>query len=231
MMKQLMAVFALGLALLISVLISPIVLADDEGRGRRFEVTVTNLTRGQQFTPLLVASHKAGVTLFELGSPVSPQLATLAEEGSTGPLASLLSGQPEVLNVISGSGLTDPGKSVTLVVETRGAFDHISVAAMLIPTNDGFFAVNGVEGPNGNKSLTIFSPAYDAGSERNDELCASIPGPFFAECGGPGGGAAPSGGEEGFAHIHAGIHGIGDFNAAERDWRNPVARVVIRRIL
>ena len=231
MMKQLMAVFALGLALLISVLISPIVLADDEGRGRRFEVTVTNLTRGQQFTPLLVASHKAGVTLFELGSPVSPQLATLAEEGNTEPLASLLSGQPEVLNVISGSGLTDPGKSVTLVVETRGAFDHISVAAMLIPTNDGFFAVNGVEGPNGNKSLTIFSPAYDAGSERNDELCASIPGPFFAECGGPGGGAAPSGGEEGFAHIHAGIHGIGDFNAAERDWRNPVARVVIRRIL
>ena len=29
-----------------------------------YEVTVTNLTRGQQFTPILVASHQAGVRLF-----------------------------------------------------------------------------------------------------------------------------------------------------------------------
>jgi hypothetical protein len=28
--------------------------------GADFEVTVTNLTRGQQFTPILVASHKPG---------------------------------------------------------------------------------------------------------------------------------------------------------------------------
>ena len=43
-----------------------------------YEVTVTNLTRGQQFTPILVATHQAGVRLFELGSPASPQLKTLA---------------------------------------------------------------------------------------------------------------------------------------------------------
>lgn len=230
MMKRLLTVIGLGVVLLTGSLAIPTVSAGYENHGPRYEVTVTNLTRGQQFTPILVASHQAGVTLFELGSPASSQLAILAEEGNTAPLSSLLSSMPEVLDVVSGSGLTNPGKSVTLVVETRGAFDHVSVAAMLIPTNDGFFAVNGVEGPNGNKALTIFSPAYDAGSELNDELCATIPGPFFAECGGPGGGAAPSGGEEGFVHIHAGIHGIGDFNAAERDWRNPVARVIIRRI-
>ena len=35
--------------------------------GGRFEVTVTNLTRGQTFTPVLVASHGEGVTLFEEG--------------------------------------------------------------------------------------------------------------------------------------------------------------------
>lgn len=195
-----------------------------------FEVTITNLTRGQQFTPVLVASHKAGVKLFELGQPASPELATLAEEGNTVPLASLLTAMPEVLEVTNSSGLLNPGASVTLKVKTRGAFNHLSVASMLIPTNDGFFALNGVKGPRFQAVATHTSVAYDAGSERNDELCASIPGPSFAECGGPGGGGAPTGGEEGYVHVHAGIHGIGDLNTAERDWRNPVARIVIRRV-
>jgi len=198
--------------------------------GPRFEVTVTNLTRGQQFTPILVASHKPGVKLFELGSPASPQLETLAEEGNTKPLKTLLSAMPEVKDVTDSGALLNPGRSVTLTVKTGGGFDHVSVAAMLIPTNDGFFALNGVEGPNGDETLTLFSPAYDAGTERNDELCASIPGPFFEECGGPGGGADVIGGAEGYVHIHAGIHGIGDLNASERDWRNPVARITIRRV-
>jgi hypothetical protein len=196
----------------------------------RFEVEVTNLTRGQQFTPILVASHREGVRLFTLGEPASAQLAILAEEGDTAPLASLLSGMSAVKDVASSSGLTDPGKSVTLTVDAPGSFDHISVAAMLIPTNDAFFAINGVEGPQGNKELTLFSPAYDAGSERNDELCASIPGPLFMECNnGPGGGGMPAGDEEGFIHIHAGIHGIGNLAPARRDWRNPVAKITIRR--
>jgi len=92
-----------------------------------------------------------------------------------------------------------------------------------------FFALNGAEGPRGDATLTLYSPAYDAGGERNDELCASIPGPFFAECGGPGGGAKVGGGE-GYVHIHAGIHGIGDLIPAMRDWRNPVAQITIRRV-
>jgi len=195
-----------------------------------FEVTITNLTRGQQFTPILVASHKAGVKLFELGLPASPELATLAEEGNTEPLTGLLTAMPEVLDVTNTGGLLNPGASVTLIVKTRGAFNHLSLASMLIPTNDGFFALNGVKGPWVQEVVTHTSVAYDAGSERNDELCASIPGPSFAECGGPGGGGAPAGGEEDYVHIHAGIHGIGDLNAAERDWRNPVARIAIRRL-
>jgi hypothetical protein len=198
--------------------------------GGSYEVTVTNLTRGQQFTPLLVATHRAGVQLFEVGSLASSALQTLAEEGDTVPLTDLLRATPGVLEVVTSGPLLDPGASRTVRVRTRGAFVNVSVAAMLIPTNDGFFAVNGVEGPKGRRTLTLFSPAYDAGSEINDETCASIPGPSFVECGGPGGGGSPTGGEEGFVHIHAGIHGIGDMAAAERDWRNPVARIVIRRV-
>lgn len=194
----------------------------------RFEVTVTNLTRGQQFTPILVASHQKGVRLFTLGSPASSELATLAEEGNTVPLAALLLATPGVSDIAASAGLLNPGQSVTISVDAGGGFDHLSVAAMLIPTNDGFFALNGVEGPHGDQTLTLYSPAYDAGSERNDELCASIPGPFFAECGGAGSGGKPAGGE-GYVHIHAGIHGIGDLDSAQRDWRNPVAQITIRR--
>jgi hypothetical protein len=197
---------------------------------RGFEVTVTNLTRGQQFTPILVASHLEGVRLFDLGSPASAELTTLAEEGNTAPLMTLLAGMPQVKDIATSAGLLDPGASVTIFVEAGGRFDRVSIASMLIPTNDGFFAINDHEGPNGNRTLTLYSPAYDAGSEVNNELCASIPGPFFEECGGPGGGAMTAGGEEGYVHIHAGIHGIGDLDASRRDWRNPVAKIMIRRV-
>ncbi len=200
-----------------------------------FEVTVTNLTRGQRFTPILVATHKAGVRLFNLGSAASPQLKTLAEEGNVGPMTALLLANPNVREVVNSGALLSPGQSVTQPVSTRGGFDNVSVAAMLIPTNDAFFAVNDAEGPDGSDSITLFSPAYDAGTERNDELCASIPGPGFVECisptnpSGGGGGLAPGGGE-GYVHIHAGIHGVGQLNPALRDWRNPVARITIRRL-
>ena len=218
-----------ALALVAGLAVSAAALADDDQTSRRFEVTVTNLTRGQQFTPILVATHKESIKLFRLGAPASPELATLAEEGNPVPLAATLRALPDAGQVVTGNGLTNPGATTTLVVEGRGGFDHFSVAAMLIPTNDGFFAVNGVPLPRGSETLTLTAPAYDAGSERNDELCASIPGPFFPECRGSGGGARVGGGE-GYVHIHAGIHGVGDFAAANRDWRNPVALITVRRM-
>ena len=109
-----------------------------EGNGRSFEVTITNLTRGQQFTPILVASHEKGVKLFTLGDPAIPDLATLAEGGATGPLSDLLSGMSEVGEVKTSMGLLDPGGSVTVMVYAGGRFDHVSVASMLIPTNDAY---------------------------------------------------------------------------------------------
>ncbi len=195
----------------------------------QYEVSVTNLTRNQQFTPVLVVTHRPALRLFEGGVPASPELATLAEEGSTGPLADRLRASDGVRNVETSSGLLDPGRTVTVRIAGVPSLDRISLAAMLIPTNDAFTALDAAELPSSG-SANHRTPAYDAGSERNDELCASIPGPNFFECGGPGGGDQVEGGEEGFVHIHAGIHGIGDLEAAERDSRNPVARVWISRI-
>jgi hypothetical protein len=203
--------------------------ASDDGAAV-YEVTITNVMRGQSLTPVLVATHRAGIRLFSLGQPALPELAIVAEEGDIGPLRALAEASGAVFDVQATSGLIGPGQSRTVHVRARGPFDHVSAVAMLIPTNDGFFAVNGAELPNGHDAATIDSVAYDSGTERNDELCASIPGPFFVECGGPGGGGQPAGGEEGYVHVHAGIHGIGDLMASQRDWRNPVVRVTIRRV-
>ncbi|MEO5628978.1 MAG: spondin domain-containing protein [Thermomonas sp.] len=197
------------------------------GSGTRYQVDITNLTHAQQFTPLLLVTHRPEFKLFTYGDPASPQLETLAEEGNVGPLRDSLQAQPQVSSVTAGTGLTAPGSHATFQIRANFAHDRLSIAAMLIPTNDAFMSLSGGSLPLPNKSATYYLYANDAGTERNDERCASIPGPNFAECGGPGQGGAPSGGEEGFVHIHNGIHGVGDLDAAERDWRGPVAKVVI----
>ena len=193
--------------------------------GHAYEVTITNLTRGQTFTPILVASHKRGIRLFEEGQPASDALSALAEGGATDPLAMMLGNDPRLVDIGSSGGLLGPGETVTVHVDAAHGAREISLAGMLIPTNDGFVALNGARAPRGHRMLTYWVPAYDAGTEPNDELCANIPGPV---CGGEGG--SPGAGGEGYVHIHAGIHGIGNLTAADRDWRNPVAKVTIRRV-
>lgn len=201
----------------------------------RYEIIITNLTRGQHFTAPLVITHKAGLRLFTIGQPVNPQVALFAEDGTATALAALLAGTSEVKDIFVTAGvptantLLDPGKSATVTVEGTRQFDHLSLMAKMLPTNDAFIAVNGILGPPNEKAITMFVPAYDAGSEQNDELCASIIGPNLTECGGPGGGGH-SGNGEGFVYVHNGIHGVGNLTPALRDWRNPVARIIIRRV-
>ncbi|HYE85628.1 MAG TPA: spondin domain-containing protein, partial [Vicinamibacterales bacterium] len=108
-------------------------------------------------------------------------------------------------------------------------FSQLSLAAMLIPTNDGFVGASDVALPSGFEPLVLDVLAYDGGTEVNDEACASKPGPSFSECGGPGGGGRVGRGE-GAITVHNGIHGVGAMNRALRDWRGPVARVTIQRL-
>jgi hypothetical protein len=213
-MMKLKSAITLGLAL-----------ASTVAAAENFEVTITNITCGQSFTPFLVATHTPAVSLFTLGSPASPQLAALAEGGDTTPLKNLLQSTLGVHDLETSEGLLGPGESVTVRVATAKHSDRISLAAMLIPTNDGFVSLNGVNVPLAGQSAVYDAPAYDAGAEANDELCAHIPGPV---CGGEG--ESPEGTGEGFVHTHAGIHGIGDLASSDRDWRNPVATISIERV-
>lgn len=207
--------------------------------GPTFEVTITNLTGGpggtftnsqgsssggQNFTPIMVVSHRAGVGLFTLGQPASAALQDLAESGDTSMLTSALQANPNVLDVETGAGLA-PGASLTMNVKAMSGFNHLSLAAMLVPTNAGFFALNDVVIPTNGQAVTFYSPGYDAGSKNDDELCANIPGPSNV-CQGTGFVTPASG--IGFVHIHNGIHGVGDLPANYFDWRNPVAKIVVR---
>lgn len=204
---------------------SGIAVADDDDKSRTYEVTVTNITGGPIFTPIMVAAHRPRVKLFQLGEPASNGLEQLAEGGNTQPLTDELLAEG-ASDVVTSGDVLPPGHSVTLRVKGNRHNNRISVASMLIPTNDAFFAVNSVRAPNRYGSKTIYSPAYDAGSEYNDELCVNIPGPPTV-CAGEG--YNPESGE-GYVHVNPGIHGIGDLSAASYDWRNPVAKITIRRV-
>ncbi|MEO0972517.1 MAG: spondin domain-containing protein [Pseudomonadota bacterium] len=192
-----------------------------------FEVAVTNITPGVQFTPILVVAHSSDVALWDLGAPASDELAFLAEDGDTTPLQDVLATLPELVSDFGATeGLTDPGVSASVIVEGGGEFNRISVAAMLLPTNDSFVGADSLPAPRRvGTSRTFFVAGLDAGSEPNDEVCANIPGPT---CGGAG--ASPGEGGEGFVHVSRGIAGIGDVSVAQYDWRNPVARVTITRL-
>jgi len=221
-MKHVTQLFlAIGMALL--GLVATSAQADDDIG--MYAVTVTNLTRGETFTPIMVATHTKGTHVFKLGKAASPELAAIAEGGDFGPLSTQLMGSGVAYDVATNGALLAPGDSTTIMVKMAKHFDRVTVTSMLIPTNDAFVAVNGVKGPKKNHHKVVMSPTYDAGSEANDELCANMPGPV---CGGEGG--SPNAGGEGYVHIHAGIHGIGNLSSADFDWRNPSARIVIKRM-
>ncbi len=193
------------------------------GKGQ-YKVSITNISKGQSFTPFLTANHKANVSLFGLGMPASDELAEIAEGGNIAPLRMVLDGMSSVASTASSAGLLAPGKTVDILIDKQRGFNRLSFAAMLLPTNDTFVSLNNVRLPK-KGSKVFFARAYDAGSETNDELCASIPGP---QCGGlPG---SPEDDGEGFVHIASGIQGGGDLDAGQFDWNGPVAKVVIKRM-
>jgi hypothetical protein len=210
----------------------------DDG-GRKYEVTVTNLTHGQPLTPVVIATHTKEFTpLFEVGKLANPELIEIAEDADVGPMVDLLTQNPHVKDVVVLQGtaplptLPDgpggfairPGESASVNIKFDEKAKFLSLASMLANTNDAFIALRGVAGP-GAKTVTYYSVAWDSGSEVNNEDCEVVPGPaclnFFAPA---------KEGAEGFVHIHRGIHGVGDLVPALHDWRNPVAKITVKRL-
>ncbi len=203
--------------------------AADASKNKRefqYSVTVTNSTKAVQFTQIAAATHNKGIALFELGQPAIAPLADVAESGDISALAALLEDSSSVAAIASTTGdLLNAGASTTFTITTTRGNALFSMAAMLLPTNDSFVALDSVYLPR-RGTRTYYAQAYDAGSEHNDELCANIPGPF---CGGEG--LSPDDSDdEGFVHMANGIHGIAEVPAQTYDWRGAVAEVTITRI-
>lgn len=198
--------------------------ADENGKNH-YSITITNITRGQNLAAPAVIVHNSRYKMFTLGGAPDYEISQLAEAGNGSLILSMAASMPSVYKTVLSAGGIAPGASQTIEIETTKDFSEISIGTMLATTNDGFMAVRGVRLPM-RGSMTVDAAAYDAGSEANSETCAFIPGPPCRDTAhNP---AAP----EGYVHVHAGIHGVsgGTLLAAQVDWRNPVAEIVIKRI-
>lgn len=143
-----------------------------------YEVTVSNLTHNQPLSPLAVLLHSEPTHLWTIGSAASVALEDLAEGGSN---AALLAVENDDLEgTASGQGLIMPGanETVTLSISGNVSETYLSLATMLVNTNDGFSGVTGLDvsdlSVGASKALTL--SVYDAGTENNNELVNTVPG-------------------------------------------------------
>lgn len=129
-----------------------------------YEVSVTNLSVGQPLSPILVTSK----SLYRVGESASVALEYLAEGGNNTMLLDDKS--------ITGTGLILPSKSETLTFKTE--MQKISIASMLVNTNDGFVGMNeyNLSTLEKDKSVVLYLNVYDAGTEENDESNSTVPG-------------------------------------------------------
>ena len=207
-----------------------------------FDVTITNLTNGIYFTPFLAAAHPAGTSLFASGQPASANIQAMAEGGDIAGLEADVMGIGGTVVANPAGGLLAPAMSTTFNMNTDGTSnDRLTIVAMLLPTNDAFAGLNAVAIPTEPGTYTFNVPAYDAGTEANDELLTGGGAPGAPGMPADPGGLAGTGGtgaagadDNPNVHIHRGA--LGDTNAAGGSsdldsrvhrWLNPVVRVTI----
>ncbi len=128
-------------------------------------------------------------------------------------------------------GMLAPGASETLQVQGFGTRPRLTLASMLLNTNDAFIGLDGVDlsGLGRNESMTLHARVYDAGTEANSETAATIPGPA-----GGGEGYNTTRDERDFIAVHPGVVSRDDGLAgsaldASHRFNNPAARIVITR--
>jgi hypothetical protein len=201
-----------------------------EGNGaQEWTVKITNLTEpgteaqpaGQPMSNPLWAVHNDKTYIWRTGTQSSNGATFIAEDAIGMPLAGLLKSDRNVY----ASGVEPPppppapllpGQSREFTVRSRGEFDRLSIMTMLVRTNDAFTGVDSVV-LNENKTLMV--NAYDNGSEKNNEKGANIPGPPFNNM-------MVRDPDAALIARHPGIEG-GDL--APFTWRDPVARIEIKR--
>lgn len=213
---------------------------EDEQGVRTWQVTITNLTpevagnpgdSTQPLSPPLAIVHSKKADVWSVGKIASSGVAAIAEDADNGPLTSALAGSRGVRSVetfTKDNGAGAPpvifsADSLSFAVTTRGEEDRLTLLSMLVNTNDAFAGLDALHLRG--KGGTYYAMAYDAGSEANNQLENSIPGPC---CTGPGV-------RDETADLiapHAGIlPGVGGLTPAQWGWGDgPAAMIVVERI-
>ena len=205
-------------------------------------VRIVNLTNGVFNTPFLVAAHTDDSSLFSTGSAASASLQMMAEGGDLSGLEADLTAIGATMVSNPAAGLLPPGMETETDLNTDGTANvRLSVVAMLLPTNDAFVGLNAITIPTMPGVYSYDVPAYDAGTEANDELVtgggapgvAGIPADPGAVAGTGGSGAATADNNPN-VHIHRNTLGDTDATGGTSDldsrvhrWLNPVARVIV----
>jgi hypothetical protein len=201
-------------------------LASGNGRVGRYELTITNKTTGQVFSPIVIALHSPAVSLFKVGDKASAGIVSMAEDGHTKKLIDKLTAdKSNVELVLSNNTMVMPAKDDSIFFETHaGSKVKLSLVSMLASTNDTFFALESVSLPKrGEKSYSVV--VYDAGSETNSESCTTIPG---APCDSMD--IRDTSRAEGMISISTGIKGTGDLDKSKYGWIGTVAEITIKKI-
>lgn len=231
---------ALAAALLAVLAVLPACDDDDTDQSetfREYQVTIENLTDSQPFSPGVLVTHTPGVDLFEEGQIASEALRVLAEEGDPAPMVAELVGAPGVSRVVQITEPTHRGGGPGPAARVwRIAADpdvtRLSMAVMLICTNDGFTGIDSMILPGEFGALTITTIALDAGTEANAETYATLadacnaigPDPIDPD------GANDRAPTSEPIQAHPGIQGTGDLDEPTYDWGEPVARVIVQRV-
>jgi hypothetical protein len=221
--------------------ISALMFASSQVQAQDLSITLTNTTQGLYFTPVITSAHTSDENIFTLGTSATSELQTMAEGGDISGLVSVLSNADANINENPAAGLLAPGASTTYTLTNDETNTYLSVAAMVLPTNDGFVGLDSWEIPTETGTYTILLNAYDAGTEANDEIIngggpLGVAGIPFApgSDGGTGGTGVTDTESNTTVHIHRGSLGDDDLNAGKSDldnsvhrWLNPVAKLTV----
>ncbi|NTS78407.1 hypothetical protein HR060_16280 [Catenovulum sp. SM1970] len=206
------------------------------------EISVTNLTQGIHFTPLLITAHTGDAHLFEVGQTASAELQAMAEGGDISGLAGIADSISANSLANPAGGLLNPGMTASGELMTDDGNMYLSITGMMLPTNDGFVGLDSWMIPSDAGTYTTYLNAYDAGTEANDEIRGSgalgmpgipVPPPLEPLLGANGTGVT-SEESNSYIHIHRGnlgddnaTGGTSDFNNTVHRWLNPVAKVTV----
>lgn len=141
-----------------------------------YELTLTNATAGQFFSPPAVVLHESGFQAWRIGESASLGLEMLAEGGAS---ADFIAEFAMVHESMGASSPLAPGDSMSMTLMADAGGDvSLTIASMLVQTNDAFTGTASwsLDELMAGQSARRLLPVYDAGTEMNTETQASIPG-------------------------------------------------------